>query len=95
MPALLFFMHITASLLAVFVCPIVLFQSCCSHERLFGKTLVHEFPISYSHTEWYFISLFGARKSKQAQTPIIGFIPEVAVKNYLIKNIYIMFIARL
>ena len=24
------------------------------HARLFRKTLVHEFPTSYSHTEWYF-----------------------------------------
>ena len=23
--------------------------------RVFGKTLVHEFPISYSHTEWYLL----------------------------------------
>ena len=30
----------------------ILFHSCCSHARLFGKTLVHEFLISYSHTEW-------------------------------------------
>ena len=32
-------------------CPIVLFHSCCSHAWVFGKTLVHEFPVSYSHTE--------------------------------------------
>ena len=30
-----------------------LFQSCCSHAQVFGKTLVHEFPISYRHTEWH------------------------------------------
>ena len=29
----------------------------------FEKTLVHEFPVSYSHTEWYFLfSLFDARE---------------------------------
>ena len=27
----------------------VLFHSCCSHAWVFGKTLVHEFPVSYSH----------------------------------------------
>ena len=27
----------------------VLFHSCCSHARVFGKTLMHEFYISYSH----------------------------------------------
>ena len=51
------FFHTHASLLCahVFVCLIVLFRSCCSHAQVFGKTLVHEFLISYSHTEWYFI----------------------------------------
>ena len=45
--------HTHASLLTIFVCFFVLFRSCCSHARVFGKTLVHEFPMSYSHTEWY------------------------------------------
>ena len=55
--------HTHASLLSVFVCLFVLFHSCCSHARVFWKILVHKFPISYSHTEWYFIfSLFGAEK---------------------------------
>ena len=36
-----------------FVCFFVLFCSCCSHARVFGKTLVHEFPMFYSHTKWY------------------------------------------
>ena len=31
----------------------ILFHSCCSHARVFRKILLHEFPISYSHTEWY------------------------------------------
>ena len=60
-PSGLFF-HTHASLLYVSVCLIVLFHSCRSHAWVFGKTLVHEFAVSYSHTEWYFlISLFGAR----------------------------------
>ena len=33
----------------------ILFRSCCSHARVFRKTWVHEFPISYSHTEWYLL----------------------------------------
>ena len=33
----------------------ILFHSCCSHALVFGKTLVHEFPISYSHTEFYLV----------------------------------------
>ena len=58
--------HTHASLLTVFICLFVLFHSCCSHVRMFGKTLVHEFPISYSHTEWSLrFSLFGARGTKQ------------------------------
>ena len=43
-----------ASLLTSF-CFFVLFHSCCSHAGVFPKTLVHEFPISYSHTEWYLL----------------------------------------
>ena len=44
------------SLLTFFLCFIVLFQSCCSLHRFFVKTLVREFPISYSHTEWNWLS---------------------------------------
>ena len=43
------------SLLTFFVCFSILFHSCCSHVRVFGKTLVHEFHISYRHTEWYLL----------------------------------------
>ena len=35
---------------------LILFHSCCSQARVFWETLVHEFLIPYSHTEWYFIS---------------------------------------
>ena len=32
----------------------------------------HELPVSYSHTEWYFlISLFGAREYKHAQRTLL------------------------
>ena len=48
--------HIHSPLLTFFLCFIVLFQSCCSHAQVFGKTLVHEFPILYSHTEWNLLS---------------------------------------
>ena len=66
------FFHTHASLLSVFVCLIVLFHSCSSHARVFGKTLLHEFPVSYSHTEWYFlISLFSAREYKHAQRTLL------------------------
>ena len=46
--------HTHTSLLTVF-CFFILFHSCCSHAWMFGKTLVREFPMSYSHTEWYII----------------------------------------
>ena len=36
---------------------IVLFQSCCSHAQVFGRTLVHEVLFSYSHTELNFLFL--------------------------------------
>ena len=48
--------HIHSPLLSFFLCFIVLFQSCCSHVQVFGKTLVHEFPIFYSHPEWNLFS---------------------------------------
>ena len=46
LPALLLSMlkHLLSSLS-------VLFHCCCSHSQVFGKTLVHEFLISYSNTE--------------------------------------------
>ena len=43
--------HTHDSLLTFFVCFFVLFHSCCSHARVFWKTLLHKFHISYSHTE--------------------------------------------
>ena len=48
--------HIHYTILTFFPCFIVLFQSCCSHAQVFGKTLLHEFPIFYSHTEWNLFS---------------------------------------
>ena len=51
-----YFFHIYSPLLTFFLCFIVLFPSCCSHARVFGKTLLHEFLISYSHTEWNLLS---------------------------------------
>ena len=45
-----FYTH--ASLLTFFVCIFVLFHSCCSHARVFGKTLLHEFPISCISPYW-------------------------------------------
>ena len=49
------FFHSHASLLT-FILPsssvsFVLFHSCCYDARVFWKTLVHQFHISYSHTE--------------------------------------------
>ena len=48
-PSLLFFMII---FLLTFFCYFVLFTSWRYHTRVFGKTLLHEFHISYRHTEW-------------------------------------------
>ena len=39
-------LHTHDSLLAFFVCLFVIFHSFCSHTRVFGKTLLHEFEIS-------------------------------------------------
>ena len=38
--------------LTLFLCDFVLFHSFCSHAQLFGITLVHEYHIFCSHTEW-------------------------------------------
>ena len=38
-----------------FLCFYVLFHSCISNAQVFGKTLVHEFHISYSYTECYLL----------------------------------------
>ena len=40
------------SILMSLFCFFILFHSCRSHAQMFGKTLVNEFLISYSHTEW-------------------------------------------
>ena len=57
--------HTHASLLTFFFCFFILFHSCCSHARVFGKPLVHEFPMSYSHTECYLF--FSASAAASAQ----------------------------
>ena len=44
------FHYTHASLLTFVFCFFILFHSCCFHSQVFGKTLVHEFPISNSHT---------------------------------------------
>ena len=49
--------HIHFPLLSFFLCFIILFQSCCSHAQVFGKTLMHEFSIFYSPTEWNLLRL--------------------------------------
>ena len=46
----------------------VLLHSCCSHAQVFGKTLVHEFLISYSHTEWYLLFSDSETISAQKRT---------------------------
>ena len=48
--------HIHFPLLTFFLSLIVLFHSCCYHAQVFGKALVHEFPIFHSHTEWNLFS---------------------------------------
>ena len=50
---------------------VVLFHYCCSHERVFLKTLVHEFNISYSHTEWYLFFSDSATASAQCVFGVI------------------------
>ena len=51
----LFTSFLTHFSLLTFFCYFVLFHSCGSHARVFGKTLVHEFPIAFSHAERYLV----------------------------------------
>ena len=39
----------------------VLFHSCCSHAQVFRKTLLHEFLISFSHSEYFLFSDSGTK----------------------------------
>ena len=55
--ALIFFrtrctFHFHSFLLAFFLRLFVLFQTCCSHAQVFGRTLLHEFHIFYCLSEW-------------------------------------------
>ena len=62
-----------AALLTFVICFFTLFHSCCSCARVFGKTFMREFLISYHHSEWYFLfSLFGARETKHAQQILLS-----------------------
>ena len=49
------YFHIHSSLLTFFLSVFVLFYSCCSHAKMFVKTHLHGFHISYSHTELSFL----------------------------------------
>ena len=51
--------HTRSYLLTFYFCFFVLFHSCCSRARVFGKTLVSEFHVSNNHTELYFHFLRG------------------------------------
>ena len=70
--------HIYSPLLTFFLCFIVLFLFCCSHARVFGKTLVHEFLISYGHTEWILLSS-GTEESHHKMDLVVACLP--AIKN--------------
>ena len=55
--------------------------------REFGKTLVHEFPISYNHPEWYFIfSLFCVRETNMSSGQYYRHCSWSARSNHLIKK---------
>ena len=77
--------HIYSMLLAFFLCFFVLFQ-CCSHVLVFGKTIVHEFPISYSHTEWYILFLTVQLQVYTAYSVRHGLCPEAPSHNHLCTN---------
>ena len=48
------------------------FISAVPNAQVIEKTHVPEFPISYSHTDWYFdFSLFGARETKRTERALL------------------------
>ena len=49
------YIYIHFSLLTAFLYLFVLYHSCCSHAEEFWKTLVHDFHISYGHSECIFL----------------------------------------
>ena len=59
----LFFNSFSFSLFPAFLHPLffVFFHSCCFHAQVFGRTLLHEFHLFYSHTKWNlcFFALLG------------------------------------
>ena len=70
----LYFFHTYASLLTAFVCFFIWFHFFCPYRQEFGKTLVHEFPIAYSHTKQYLIF---------PRNDMIEMVDESPVKNWL------------
>ena len=80
-----FYTH--ASLLTSFLCFFRLFNSCCSLARVFGNTVVNEFLISQSHTEWFFIFVSLVLEIEIRPTcTSLGIDPEVAVKTFNIND---------
>ena len=76
--------HTHSYLFAFLVCLFVLFHSFRSHARVFRKTLLQEFIISYGHTERFHLifSLFRAKETKYRPSRhcyILEFFPEVTV----------------
>ena len=59
------------SVLTFLICSFILFYSCCSHERVFGKTFVHKFEISHSHTECYLFFYDSATTSAHRESGAI------------------------
>ena len=53
--------HNHSYFLTFFLCFFDLFHSCCSHARVLGKSLVHEFNISYNYAQWYLFFLTSAQ----------------------------------
>ena len=74
--------HTHASFLTVF-CFFVFFHSCCSNAQVFGKTLVHELLISFSHTEWYLLLSDSATTRAQKRIRCeLGILDKVLVTLY-------------
>ena len=59
--------HTHGTLLTFFVSFFILFHSCGSHARVFGKTLLHKFLIFYSRTEYYLLFFDSVTTSAQCE----------------------------
>ena len=74
-----------SSLHTIFLCFYVLLHACCSHAQMCGKTLVHEFHISYICNEWNLLSALSKNSYKICQQSAVKLNSGLNYCNYTMK----------